>query len=114
MVARSIAPTLRGRRLLQAPADLVETGLGAGFIEIAAGRAADANRPDRFGANFDSDRARQQKYVWQLSQAAGRWRRPDTLHDGATGILVARRAQHEHGIGLIAGSAERRHRGVIA
>ncbi|HEY4737404.1 MAG TPA: hypothetical protein VIH63_08425 [Xanthobacteraceae bacterium] len=39
--------------MLQPSANLIEAGLGAGLIEIAAARAADANRPDRLGVDFD-------------------------------------------------------------
>jgi hypothetical protein len=45
-------------RLFQAGADLVDPGLGTSFVEIAARRAADANRRDRLVAGLDAHAAR--------------------------------------------------------
>jgi hypothetical protein len=41
--------------------DLVETGFGAGFVEIVTRSTADTNRPYSIRADFYSDRALQQK-----------------------------------------------------
>src|SRR5262249_58968360 len=67
---------------LQPPADLVESRFGAGFVEFAARRAADADRGDRLVTDLDPDRAWQQKDVRQLRQPAGGRRVSDPLHDG--------------------------------
>ena len=47
--------------LLELILDLVESGLGASVVEIAAGCASGANRADNFIADLDHDTATQQK-----------------------------------------------------
>jgi hypothetical protein len=48
------------------PSGLVERGFGAGFVLVAAGRAADADRPDRLITGFGDQCASQQQQVWLL------------------------------------------------
>jgi len=50
-------PISSNPELLEPITDFVETGFGAGFVEIATRGAADTNRSNRLGTNFYSDRA---------------------------------------------------------
>jgi hypothetical protein len=93
---------------------ILSTPAGASFVEIAARRTADANCANGLGADLYPDCARQQENMGQLRQAAGGWCGPHALRDSAAGIFVAWRAEHHHGIGLVAGGIERRHRGAVA
>jgi len=52
--------------LFEAVADLVESSTGAGFILVAARRAADPKGGDGLLASLDHDRTLRQQHVWNL------------------------------------------------
>jgi hypothetical protein len=54
--------------LFEASADLVDAGLGARFVQIAAGRAADADGADRLIASLDANAALQEQDVRQFGK----------------------------------------------
>ena len=79
----------RGKRLLQLIRDLVDAGLGAGFVLVAAGRAGDANRADHVVADLDRQRAARRDHVAE-AQRAGAGSLGDVVGELAGGDALAR------------------------
>src|SRR4051794_36171880 len=55
--------------LLELVGDLVDAGLGAGFILVAAGSAGDADGTNRFHADIDRQRAARRDHVAETQRA---------------------------------------------
>src|SRR5258708_25844853 len=58
--------------LFQRIRDLVDAGLGADLILLAAGRSGDADRPDHIVANLDRQRALGGDHVAEIDEGPGR------------------------------------------
>ena len=57
------------RRLFESFSDLIYAGLGANFVAIDAGRAADADAANNLIANLDTKTAIDERNVRQFGQA---------------------------------------------
>src|SRR5271154_5915503 len=94
--------------LLQAILDFVEAGARAGIVQLGAGSAGGADRPDDFVAELDDHAAAEEHHMRQLGQ------RHQRVLLGAFPQSKRVALERDGGVGLVEGAIERMDAGPVA